>query len=415
MIKKIKEFYLTNLGDFKYYFFSKFFIGFSWLIILKVISNNISPLAFSEYSLLLIFTTFFSSINTMWISSSYIRLYHSVEQKKLYFSSIKLLTFSTIIFSVFYIISYYILAKNGIFNKGKSIFISTFLYFLSYSFYLFYIGKYSGERNLRKYSLVNILNFSLIVISIFFLKKSLTPNVIFNIYFVINIITLVFILFFEKIKITNIKIEKELFTEVFKYGFPILLINIFVILHSSIDQFLLKFYNHQKDLGIYAANYAIADKSILIFTNIYVSSFAPRLFQSYSLNIKETFLTYKKIILFYIVMIIPITLVVVLFYKDIFGLVLSSEFLNPKIGNLILFGAMFNGASQILSEYFTLKKSTLLLAAIYFVPVVINFALNYFLIPIYKIDSAVYSTIFTYFILFILLLSGVYFTSRKNV
>jgi O-antigen/teichoic acid export membrane protein len=415
MINKIKTFYSSNLGDFKYYFVSKFFVGLSWLILLKIISNNITTTAFSDYSLLLIFATFFSSINSLWISSSYIRFYHSNLNKNLYSISIKLLVISTFFFLILFSTTYWTLAIHNILPYKLNTFLSLSCYFLTNSVFLFFLGKYSGELKVKKSLLFNSLNLTFLITLIFYFKKTLSIDLIFNIYFLVSLTIIGLMYFFEKEELKNIKIDKQILSEIYKYGFPIILINIFVILHSSVDQFLLKYYNHQKDLGIYAANYAIADKSLLIFTNIYVSSFTPRLFQSYSLNIKETFLAYKKIILFYIVMIIPITLIVVLFYKDIFGLVLSSEFLNPKIGNLILFGAMFNGASQILSEYFTLKKSTLLLAAIYFIPVVINFALNYFLIPIYKIDSAVYSTIFTYFILFSLLLVGVYFTSRKNV
>ena len=239
---------------------------------------------------------------------------------------------------------------------------------------------------------------------------------------VISSFVLVQILYLGKVSRSLFRIfgeekDPELSGKLVKYGAPIVLVALFNQLLSSSDQFVLKYYNYTDELGVYAANYSIAEKAIFTFLSVVTFVFVPNLFKTFTGDPNVVFWKISKIVGVFLLF---STTVLLLFYFFSFRLSLlltSPELaLGHKLIPLAAIGCMFLGVASFYSEMLTISKKTKRLAFAFFGAVLLNLILNFSFVKDGGIYLAVYTSIFSYFFLMILILIMAYAeTLRKSV
>jgi O-antigen/teichoic acid export membrane protein len=212
-------------------------------------------------------------------------------------------------------------------------------------------------------------------------------------------------MFFHKLDF--IKIRK--FADIIEYCSPMVFISLATSTMSSMDQFILRYYNYTEGLSAYIANYTIAEKSIVFLLSIISLVFVPNVFKKYdklSLNVFKSI--YRIVVIF---IIISIIIVIALFFLGEWLTILLSNksysgysWVIPYIG----IGGIFLGINSIVSEVFTVAKKTMVLMYCFIIGMTTNFILSIIFIPLYGISGAVFTSICSYLIMLIITLILVY-------
>ena len=196
------------------------------------------------------------------------------------------------------------------------------------------------------------------------------------------------------------------------YGLPIVMIGVFSQLLSSMDQILLKYFGYDYEVGIYAANYNLSEKSIFAFLAIYASAFTPILYKSIN---KENFNLLKQIkkgLFQFLRIAIPIVAFLSFFSKKISYLLLDEKYVEGHwIIPVIAVAGVFVGIASFYSEVLTVSKKTKTLAMLYGFAAIVNFIVNLIFIPNHGLKAAVIATFISYVVLALI----IYIASSKQL
>lgn len=401
-------------GDAKLYFISKILQGISFLICLKLYTYFLNPIEFGQYSTVLVTTTIFLLFTTTWINAAMIRLSHGIEEP---------LGFTQ---TGFTLNIYVLIGGGGILTMILSFFsifsslnwstiIIVVVYYFSLGIFNFLLVTYSIVRNVSKYSYYLILQ---TVLSIFFAWILLEYKKDYSNVFFAHVISLfiVFTIIFKEIKcfFKKLSIKKEYFNKILKYGLPVIFIQLFVSLTMFSDQLILKYFGFHEQVGIYAANYTLVDKSINIISSVFITSFQPILFGLWE---KETpqkaYAFFKKILSIYILIATTICLGIFFTYDIIVKYILTPSF---NIGNLfiyIMLGSVLLSLSNFFSEILNANQKTGLIAFIYGIAFAVSFITNMYYVPSMGMRATTHVNILSYSVLFIgMVIASSYYIRR---
>jgi O-antigen/teichoic acid export membrane protein len=201
--------------------------------------------------------------------------------------------------------------------------------------------------------------------------------------------------------------------ELFNYGIPILIIGTSSLLLSNIDRYFIIYLLDLNESTLYSASYTISEQSILVITGLISITSVPYLFNIFESNGVEMAKNFQeKILKFYLFLTIPVVVVLSFYYNEILFYLLSNKYQKGfYILPYISLGAFFIGLSNVFSDVFTLMKKTKILMLSYFVSLITNVILNYFLINKFGILGAAIATLLSYSVLLIL----TYIYSRKLI
>ena len=385
-----------------------------WVVILKISATYLDPVSFGNFSIIFSISIYLGIILTGWQSSSALRFYHEIENKYEYYNVLlKTLFFPLLCFLGLGIICCLLFY---FYNKEISIDILMILP-LSMVFALFglIVNVCRIKRNLKFYLMLIIIQaltlLSLVVPLIklfgwFGLMFSFTISyfaVVF--YFIINKRNQL-ILLWDKI------INKSLVKKMVSYGLPIVMIGVFSQLLSSMDQILLKYFGYDFEVGIYAANYSLSEKSIFAFLAIYASAFTPILYKSINKENFNLLDQIKKGLFQFLLIAIPIVAFLSFFSKKISYLLLDEKYVEGHwIIPIIAIAGVFVGIASFYSEVLTVSKKTKTLAILYGFAAIVNFIVNIIFIPNHGLQAAVIATLISYVVLAII----IYKVSNKQL
>ncbi len=261
------------------------------------------------------------------------------------------------------------------------------------------------------YSLANILK--------------LVVTLLFTIYFVViekrnvegifeaQIIGGVFLLIIlSRFYIKNIEFALD-FTqlkEMLKYSYPLVLASISGIMLSTFDRFGLTVMKGLDRAGIYSLGFKISNViKIVVITSIQLA-ISPMIFKKMHDPDAKSF--YKNSMNYIGYIVIFFAFVISIFSFEIIEIFTNNNayydaiFIIPILSYSLLFSALKDMAITGLS----ITKKTKVLGILITIVAIMNFTLNYFLIPIWDIYGASASTLFTQFVFFLIAL---YF-AQKN-
>ena len=422
MFKKIiKNFELIVQKDSGYYGIIKLFNLLIWVFLLKVSTSLLSPENLGSFFIVFTISTILASVVVGWQSSSFLRFYHEEKDKnKLFFyciiSIIK--TYKIILF--FYVA---ILLFLTITQGTQFIFISLviIIFQIFYSFTFFVTSIYRIKRIFSEYIKFMLIQLILVFATLYFsistfgwygILISLSLGYLFSIIYFLSFNE------YPRNFSFKLKMDSNKIKEMYNYGLPVVFISIFTTILSGLDQVILKFYNFDYELGIYASNYSIAEKSIFVILSVYVSAFTPILFKKSEEENFNLISNINKGLKQFLFISIPVVLILIFFSQN-----LSQIFLEKKyvVGHWIIpvvsFASIFVAFVSYYSEVLTVLKKTRILALCYGSGALINLILNLILIPFYGLKAAVFSTVLSYLCLFIVIyiVSMYYYKKSKSL
>jgi len=193
------------------------------------------------------------------------------------------------------------------------------------------------------------------------------------------------LLFLPDFKLKNLVFKKSVFTEMFKYGWPILIIGLAGMVNTNIEKILIpqldRSADPQAELGIYAANAKLA-----ILMNLFIQafrfSFEPFLFSHY--KNENSKVTYARVMNYFVILGLLIFLGV-MFYMDIIkyfiGKSNSGYVTGLKVVPWLLMGNLFLGIFYTQSLWYKLTDQTHFGARFAIIGAVITLFVNILFIP----------------------------------
>lgn len=247
----------------------------------------------------------------------------------------------------------------------------------------------------RKSKQVVLVNLSTIILSLFLISLLL---VIFKLgimapivgILITQIMTL-FILFGLTKKSYSFIISKpELKIQLF-FGIPTMVGALGLYLMVNTDRFLLSKFTTLEDVGIYSVGFLLGSVINILLITPFSQIWAPMRMEYR--NDKNARNLYKLVLFYYFIIGWFITVLVSLFSKELIILISGKpEYLSAyRVVPIIMVGFLIQGSMGILDLGINFSRKTFYITYIYWFGFVLNFFLNYFLIPIYGYMAAAYN------------------------
>jgi O-antigen/teichoic acid export membrane protein len=190
--------------------------------------------------------------------------------------------------------------------------------------------------------------------------------------------------------------DLRIILEEISYGIIVYFGALFIYLNYRMDQWLIKFYLGDTELGIYAVGVALAEMILLVPMSV-INPLRARL---YNLDINGS--EYKRLTAKTIKFSLYITLIISV--PIYFGSgIISSEFLygakyqdSVEIVKILLLGILFLTFGKVGSHYFVIKGKPWIHMATAFLVLSVNIILNIYLIPRLGINGAAWASTASY-------------------
>lgn len=368
---------------------------------------------FADVSIIFAWLVFFNVVMSYGMETSFFRFYNKEENKKNVVSTATISIFwSSIAFLVIALLNRKLLsAWSGI---DVEYVIYTIWILTLDALVIIPFSKLRAEKRPMVYATIKIgsvvLNFSL---NIFFLAilpslAQQNPTGFLNtIYFenfqvgyifVSNLIAslLTFVVLSPDYFKTRWRFDFQLWKQMMKYGFPILVAGIAFAINEHFDKILLEWLHVSKsDIGAYAACYKIG-MFMVLFRTAYTLGIEPFFFSHASNeNAKQTYATITK----YFVIFGSFICFFVIVFIDLLKrpLVPNPDYWNAiKVVPLIVVANFFLGIYTNLSVWYKLIDRTKIGAYISIIGAIVTLALNYLLIPTMSYYGSAIATIAAY-------------------
>lgn len=201
------------------------------------------------------------------------------------------------------------------------------------------------------------------------------------------------------------------FQEMLKFGLPMFVITILGILIYQVDHYMIKIFWTVEDVGKYSFSYkyaAAAGSVILLINRVWL----PRVYEFGQPYLEKTL---RPVMIFSSLFYMLIFLTVFTLFQLLKGShYLPASFHILQIFPLLGLGYFFFTGLQQLDAYLLLKKNTGTLSLFYIVVFIFNFLSNLWAIPRFGMTGAAITTLLSFFILWILLLSSFFKAGEYN-
>jgi len=398
--------------DFVIYAFSKVLVGVSSFVLLRLLTNRMQPDQYGTYSLVFAVVTIATTVVMSYLTNSVIRyLPLAAEQNRLNSFNVALLQISTpttIVALGATAVGLLAVSALGLVHLEPAAFVAALISSGAASaFQIYSIYCYSGRRRLL-YSAMTIgqmLSFMLGALLIQWLPFNpvTTALVAMAISFLLPLA--VFQMPRPSLKLRPTPPSRRLLTRFLTYGGPLVALNISIQLNTYLDQFMLRSMRSLEEVGLYAANYVVADKVIYALASVVAITIAPLIFTEWERRNPEISLqmVWKSIAVFLAIG-IPAFFFMLAFANPIMTFLTGPDYAEGRIIlPFILGAALLSGTSSILAYVHSLMERTAELAAIYFAGLAVNFTCNLLLIPSQGLLGCAISTLTAQVVVFLAL------------
>lgn len=381
------------------YFLGRVLISLTSLILISLVTYNVSPLLYGKYTLMMGLVNAILSLCIGWIGSSAARYYHEYRHvSERFFANIITLYFVMLALSIA-LLMLFAFGFKIIDIQGYSI------YLIVVTFLMAFVLIFENILRAGQFSSLHFVFFTfqslLYLISYYLLSrhdKSLTPLFISMIISNIGVALLLvskfqlFKLSFKQMNIPGLKLK------LWRYGWPMLgLWGLGWILNLS-DRFIISLFYSELEVGLYDITY----KMVLGLLTMIITPFTMAVFpilivlwNNHNIQkVKEELSGAISSFLFYI---IPAGVGLVVIKNTIYGSLISRTYEDGKsIMIYIVIGISMNGLTQLLLKLWKLEEATLRILKYTIVSVILNIALNFALVPRYGNDGAAIATMISF-------------------
>jgi O-antigen/teichoic acid export membrane protein len=205
---------------------------------------------------------------------------------------------------------------------------------------------------------------------------------------------LLFMLFIVLPRMT-FKWDLSLLWKSIKFGLPAIAGNIGYLIFQMNDRYMLNWLNTDIETGKYAFGYKIANFINLIFVSTIGMSFVPSIFSREKEENNTRY--YRKMLTYYCFILAFIILGFLFFYKELLSFVAKNKdyFEGLKVVPVLALSFMVMGMNYFVGIGLFLKNKMQNFIVPSIIAVILNITMNFFLIPVWGMMGAAYSTLFS--------------------
>ncbi len=396
--------------NFSWLLFDKFSRASLNFVLFVFLARYLGPSEFGILNYLLALVFLFTSLSSLGINPVLINTL--IKDKKntnnnLLINSYILRFFASLL-GYFIFISFIIFLHNKNIYLNYALIIGLTIIIKSYEI----LFSYFESKSLSKYIVIS-QSLSLLIISIvIFILISLDFSIVYIYYcFLIDsliIFSLINFFYFRNIKKFTFSINLKIIQKTLNKSFPVLLSIISIVIYMRIDQIMINLLLSENDVGIYSVSVRIVE----------IFHFIPKIIMVSYLPVLLISKKYNKELIKINSSLFKISLVIIFFIlisgKFITLILFGQMYLESVLTTTILsFSLIFVFFGVINEHWYITKNLQKYYALNVFLGALTNVILNYFLIPIYGISGAAYSTILTY--LFIIFLFDILNKKTRNL
>jgi O-antigen/teichoic acid export membrane protein len=200
----------------------------------------------------------------------------------------------------------------------------------------------------------------------------------------------------------KINFQPQLIKKAVLFAFPLFLHQISSLTYIIADKFFLANHNGLSDTGIYNLGFQFGSIMSLIVGSIQLSWYT-FFMNTLKENKEGARPVISRLITYYIMATLLIGMAIVFYSDEVIRVFTRPEYYGAvKLIPVFVFGFFFQGLYYIeVTKLYYDKKSVKYLPIISLISAIANIVLNYFLVPVYGIMGAAFSSLFTMFILFV--------------
>ena len=266
-----------------------------------------------------------------------------------------------------------------------------------------------AKRKSLLFSIIQLIRVILTVLfSIYFvvvLKWNYKGIIIGN--FIITIVVAVFV-FAWVLRFVRFSISIFYFKKLLKFIYPIYIVNLFYYLLNFSDRFFLNHFLSKTDLGLYSFGNKIGTIVMIGIISPFSLAIVPYAFSI----VKEDYFTqtYSKIIKYFIVILVYLSLIIFYFSKEIVLIVSNASYIEASnIVGPILLASIFYGLYYNISIAIDIAEKTYIATYIVLLAAIVSVTVNYFTIPYLGVYGSALATCTSNGVLFI----TTYYFSQK--
>lgn len=389
-------------GDFLIYAAGKVIVGLSSFLLLRLLTNLMAPSEYGAYTLMFAIVSAVSILSTSALTSSITRFMpEALEAGRL--RRFDMAVYQTTVPLVFLAVALTALALGptvfaGFVSLGPFRATSTLLAAGLAASFQIYIAYANSRRARRLYSSLVIGQALLFVAFVATIRFSSVEPVAAAIASLAASYALALLIFRAPILPWRARLLTRSLPTVrafLRYGSPLVALNIMIQLNTYLDQFMLRAMRSLTEVGLYAANYVVADKVVYALSSVISITLTPLIYREWAKG--DTTSSYEmiwKAALFFVVMSVPVMAVMFFFGDQVMSVLTARQFAPGRVVlPYVLIGALMSGLASVFSYVLTLHHRTLDLALCYLLGLGVNFALDLALIPRFGILGCAYATV----------------------
>ncbi len=367
-----------------------------FMVLVKIVSISLSLADAGNFFLMYNAALMVSALFFSTHSSAFLRFYSMASDKlSLYKTVIGQLSIAISILIAIMIMLY------GYFRKEFIQYPLSFAYAVSIGILLMLTTKFRVAGQFRQLFYVtlsqNILLAGLTIVCLLFLDLSLELIIV-----CMAISAISPCIFYAAIKHASLRqvlqraSDKRTGRALFLYGFPFVLLALSNTAISTNGQFMLKYLGYSDEVGVYAANYNIGEKSVFLWLSLVLMVNIPKFYHAHENFGRSAGWQIIKNCMIILGVFGGIMVVVMSIWSRYLSALFSSDEIS-ELGHWIVPGtvvsAVLLGFCSLLAELILVDKRSLTVTLCYVASALISIILNYLLISAYGLVGAVASAI----------------------
>jgi O-antigen/teichoic acid export membrane protein len=224
--------------------------------------------------------------------------------------------------------------------------------------------------------------------------------------------------FFRKYSIRYFKFSKNIIKKLLKVGIPVLPGTLAGLILAAGDRYIIKHFLGLEAVAIYVYGYRFSEYMLISIFQPFQKTIAPILMEKAAKNFNDAFYYSKKLADNVVIFISIIVAIAIIPFKDVMLFLSKDAYtLSFTIFLISLVGILLNNISNIYNILFNHLERTDLNMAMGVSCAILNVCLNIWLIPKYGIIAAAFTTVISFFFVFILsiLLLNRFVENRLNI
>ncbi len=201
------------------------------------------------------------------------------------------------------------------------------------------------------------------------------------------------------------KVEASWATELVRFGYPFIFAGLAYWLFGSMDRWMLAAFSSLDEVGVYSVSFRFASIVLLVsgaFSQAWspiamkIRTDAPDSYRSIYANV----LLLLMFLMFLMFLMLLVGGVLALFSGEVIGLIMTKEYMNSALPlSILCFGIVLQATQQVTAIGISIEKKTFLFARLAWITALVNFILNWLLIPKYGAVGAAWATTASYLVL----------------